>query len=538
MSMTNGIATNPLRILEEIAAFKAVIAGKKEQVNHATIVDQLIEQCKPLDFKALAFPKAKTIMEDMERLSASLTNPDGSVNKDSSLDKEREEYGDLQKQLDKMVVKEKHYLVVSIENILQLAKTNSWGLCKNHDSIYLFNGAFWLEIDKEAFQSFLGEAAERMGVERITARHFQFREKLFKQFLATAYLPSPENNQDAVQINLQNGTLEISQQGTKLRAFDSADFITYQLPFAYDTEAKAPLFETYLNKVLPDPDSQKILAEYLGYVFIKHGSKALKEEKALVLYGTGANGKSVFYETVSAMLGDNNVSTYSLQSLTNETGYYRAKLANKLVNYASEINGRLETATFKQLVSGEPVEARLPYGQPFTLRNYAKLIFNCNELPKDVEHSHAFFRRFLIVPFNVTIPPHEQDKALHTKIIKQELAGVLNWVLLGLGRLLEQGKFSECRAVEEAVAQYKTESNSVSMFLQENQYVESIASHKSIKELYVGYRHFCNNDGMTPFNKKNFIKQLRDSGLIVRRGAQNQLVADIEVSGELEKCFV
>ena len=94
-----------------------------------------------------------------------------------------------------------------------------------------------------------------------------------------------------------------------------------------------------------------------------------------------------------------------MQSLTNENGYFRAKLANKLVNYASEINGKLESAIFKQLVSGEPVEARLPYGEPFTLKQYAKLIFNCNELPKDVEHTNAYFRRFLIIPFDVTIPP-------------------------------------------------------------------------------------------------------------------------------------
>lgn len=95
-------------------------------------------------------------------------------------------------------------------------------------------------------------------------------------------------------INLQNGTFEISSQGTKLRPFDRSDFITYQLPFEFNPQAKAPLFEAYLNKVLPDKERQRALAEYLGYIFIKHGSNALKEEKALILYGTGANGKSVF----------------------------------------------------------------------------------------------------------------------------------------------------------------------------------------------------------------------------------------------------
>jgi putative DNA primase/helicase len=214
-------------------------------------------------------------------------------------------------------------------------------------------------------------------------------------------------------------------------------------------------------------------------------------------------------------------------------GYFRAKLANKLVNYASEINGNLEASIFKQLVSGEPVEARLPYGQPFILKHYAKLIFNCNDLPKDVEHTPAYFRRFLIIPFDVTIPPEEQDKNLHTKIIEKELSGVFNWVLQGLSRLLEQKKFSDCKAAQQAVEQYKIESNSVQMFLNDNQYQRSSANYMLIKNLYQEYRAFCIDDGMTPFKKTNFIKQLRALNLIVERVSHNQLAVFIEPLGQI-----
>src|SRR5690606_41567228 len=69
----------------------------------------------------------------------------------------------------------------------------------------------------------------------------------------------------------------------------------------------------YTTLFRSDPERQRVLAEYLGFVFIKHGSNALKEEKALILYGTGANGKSVFFEVVNALLGTDNVSSYSLQ---------------------------------------------------------------------------------------------------------------------------------------------------------------------------------------------------------------------------------
>lgn len=499
--------SNPAAIISHIEGLR----DKSMATPHAEILHNLIKQFEPLDFELLVYPQVEKLREQVKH-------------EEPGSDRARE----IQSQLDKLKLNLKHYLVLSIENALLFAEKNHWGLCKNHDFIYLYNGTFWAEIDKETFQKFLGEAAEQMGVAKFSARFYQFREQLFKQFLSTAYLPTPESNKDTVLINLQNGTFEISPQGTKLKPFDSSDFITYQLPFEYNPQAEAPLFEAYLNRVLPDPERQRVLAEYLGFVFIKHGSNALKEEKALILYGTGANGKSVFFEIVNALLGPDNVSSYSLQSLTNDNGYFRAKLSNKLINYASEINGNMEAAIFKQMVSGEPVEARLPYGQPFILRQYAKLIFNCNELPKDVEHSNAFYRRFLIIPFDVTIPEHEQDKNLHTKIIEKELSGVFNWVLQGLSRLLEQKRFSDCKAAQLAVEQYKIESNSVQMFLNEYEYKSSPSNYKLIKNLYLEYKAFCIEDGMTPFKKLNFIKQLRALGLVVDRVSHNQLAVFIE----------
>ena len=236
----------------------------------------------------------------------------------------------------------------------------------------------------------------------------------------------------------------------------------------------------------------------------------MKLEKTLLLYGQGANGKSVFYEVVRHLLGEQNTSEYSLQNLTDNAGYQRAMIANKLVNYASEINGKLQASIFKKLVSGEPVEARLPYGRPFIIKDYAKLVFNCNELPKDVEQSNAFFRRFLIIPFNVIIPENEQDKQLATKIINSELSGIFNWVLEGLNRLLLQKQFTFSETVKQSREQYEKESDSVKMFLDENDYQPSSSSYITIKEFYSEYREFCINDGYIPINKINFTKRLKN----------------------------
>ena len=410
------------------------------------------------------------------------------------------------------------YRLIVVEELLEITQSQGYDFCIDNNVVYFFNSEVWAKVERKQLETFLSQAAERTGLSKFTAREYEFKEKLCRQFVSSLQTPKRTDN---VLINLANGTYEITKERHCLRAFDRADFLTYQLPFESDVNASCPIFQAYLNKVLPDVSSQHVLAEYLGYIFT-----GMKLEKTLLLYGSGANGKSVFFEIVNAMLGRENVSNYSLQSLTNPTGYCRAKLNESIVNYASELTGNLDTTIFKQLASGEPVEARLPYGIPFILTNYARLIFNCNELPRNVEHNNAFFRRFLIVPFNVTIPQAEQDKELHLKIIANELPGVFNWVLAGLDRLLQQGKFTECAAAEQEIELYRVESNSVLMFLQECNYQVDDTHANTLAELYRRYRSYCETNGLNPFKKLNFRKQLQAEGYTVRNGTDNKVVVN------------
>ncbi len=503
---------NPVMIMEHINSLNSNTIFS----DHNDVLLKLLEQFQTLDFEILAFPQAIKLKDKIAQIESKLIDK---VQNNEDITDSRKQIDILDKEISRFKLNIKHLLILSIENVLLIAQKNHWNICKNHDFIFLYNGAFWAEIDKDVFQKFLGEASEKIGVSMFSARFYQFREQLFKQFIATAYLPSPPGRPDTVLINLQNGTFHISPNATKLLPFNSDDFLTYQLPFKYDPHAKAPVFQKYLNRVLPDIESQNVLAEFIGYVFIKHTSRTLKEEKALILYGSGANGKSVFFDVVTALMGKNNTSNYTLQNLTEEKGFYRARIANKLLNYCSDISTKLDVALFKQLVSGEAVDACLKYGQPFSMTDYAKFIFNCNELPKDIEHTNAYFRRFLIIPFNVTIPENEQDKTLSYTIIDSELAGVFIWILDGLNRILAQKRFSHCSVAERALNQYKAESNSVKLFLDENNYKTSSEEYNLIKSLYPDYKSFCFEDGMKPFSKRNFIKQLENLGFDFGRQA-------------------
>ena len=231
--------------------------------------------------------------------------------------------------------------------------------------------------------------------------------------------------------------------------------------------------------------------------------------------------KAFFFDIVCALLGEENVSNFGLESLLDDKGQTRAKIADKLLNYVSELKSNIRNGDdnnkLKTLFSGEPIEARLLYCDPFTIRDYAKFIFNCNELPKNTEQTNAYFRRFLIINFDQTIPENEQDKELSNKIVASELSGVFNWVLSGLERLLKQRNFSECTAVNEARRQYELDSDSVNQFICEHDYKASSTSYTLLKDLYNAYKGFCIEDGFRPVNKKNFTKRLEKMKFLLTR---------------------
>jgi putative DNA primase/helicase len=401
---------------------------------------------------------------------------------------------------------QKRVLVACIEELLRKVKEQNFGLTRKDDFVFAYNGAFWKELDRELIKNFLGHVAIRMSVNNFESKHYEFKDKLYRQFLAAAYFEPIHQDTDVVLLNALNGTIEITKDTHKVRAFNRDDFLTYQLPFEYAPAATCPMFQKYLDRVLPEKETQNIIAEFFGYVFTKN----LKMEKAMLLYGSGGNGKSVIFDVMNALLGKENLANFSLSNLLEE--HNRALIANKLLNYGSEINAAKTRDEFKNLVSGEPIQARLKYGQSFTMTNYAKLAFNCNELPKDFDHTNAYFRRLLIIPFRETIPESEQDKTFAVKIIKTELAGVFNWIVDGLKRLLKAEKFTESKIVKQTIETYRKESDSVAMFIDDKGYKPSSTNYIFLKTLYANYRTFCLEDGSSVLKRINFKRRLEALG--------------------------
>ena len=482
--------------------------------DHKDVLKNLLSELQPLNFVSIIKPEAAELMQELSAINEAYESGNKELHKKLNEPKGDETSRMLEIELMLKAIqkgiKQRHYVVCIISELRKVAANSRWNLCQCYDYVYVYNGAYWKQLSKDDLKYFLGEAAIKFGYPEIDAKHHLFKDELLKQFITQAHLATPDHDPNKILINLQNGTFEFIGSKWELKAFDPKDFLTYQLPFSYDPGAECNLFDTYIEKVLPDVDSRLILQEFSGFIFTK-----LNLEKCLILTGGGSNGKSVFFNILTALIGNENTLSYSMGLFNHE--YNRAKLTNVLLNYSSEKGTDLNVETFKALISGEPLQAREPYGKPFSINNKVKFIMNCNELPKETESTEAYFRRYIIIPFDVKISEAERDINLAEKIIKNELAGVFNWLLIGLERLVKNKKFTESEKVNHALAEFKRQADNVALFIDEFEYKPCTQRKKSLVELFAYYRNFCNENGYKSFGKNNFSNKLESKGFEATR---------------------
>ncbi|MGB0429192.1 MAG: hypothetical protein ACPGLV_01870 [Bacteroidia bacterium] len=143
----------------------------------------------------------------------------------SSLDEENEENENtsstnlltVNKEIPLIKPTEKHFITISIEKLISLANKKQWNLCRRNGDIYVYNGCYWLQLSKDRFEPFLGQAANKMGVPKVDASFYAFKEKLLKQFKSAAQMMNVDASEQGVLINLRNGTFEVTPNNQKLK---------------------------------------------------------------------------------------------------------------------------------------------------------------------------------------------------------------------------------------------------------------------------------------------------------------------------------
>lgn len=376
---------------------------------------------------------------------------------------------------------------------------------KSNQQVMIYTGTHWEPLESQQWMDFILRCAERCGVPESQLMDPVFMRALYE---AVAYNLAKYRKQripdGEVWLNMHNGTLVVRKDGSvMLRPHDKDDVFMYTLSYAYDAQAECPLWHRFLDRVLPEVDAQLLLEEFMGYCLMPHHLL----EKLLLLYGEGLNGKSVTLELIEALLGSRNVSYLSLSDLTNDD-VKRADIEGKMVNISHESGKDVNPNVLKQLTSGERVTVKRLYRDPRETNNYGKFITAFNILPR-AENSFGFFRRLLILPYEVTIPKEEIDRQLAAKL-KGELPGILNWVLAALPALMQRGEFSPCASSERALEHYRLQSDNVRLFLNEMCTVSEVAVKAS--DLYQVYRGYCFESSLKAIGKNKFYDRLEALG--------------------------
>ncbi len=279
------------------------------------------------------------------------------------------------------------------------------------------------------------------------------------------------------------------------------------------TSSDAPLFmETCKAWFVNDEDcADKIacLLEALGYCFVNDA----RLEKFIILLGQGANGKSLFLNLATKILGAENVASVPLSMLGNR--FYCAELYGKNANFISELDTFEKSPDGRQktLASGDNLTADFKYGKPFSFKNTATLVIGCNHLPKVDDFSPAFFRRAIVLGFNRIFAEHEQDKGLLSKL-EPEIPAIIGLSLEAIAKAYQRGHFTIPQSGVELVRKWQSEADQIKAFIFEECALIQSAK-EQVTELYRQYLHWAQDAGVRrTVTRGGFTKRLAAMGVV------------------------
>lgn len=389
---------------------------------------------------------------------------------------------------------------------------------KYNGGIVYFDGRSYIKAKSEVLENAVFDSMRNNGVSMGTlTRSFPQMIKVVMRGLA-----SREFKMNRRTLCFRNCILDAGTRATS--DFSPKHMVINRIDYDYDATAKCPKWEKFLSEVLPSESVRKTLQQYLGLLFADRS--LYKLEKLLVLLGSGANGKSVVYEVITRLIGKGNTTSFDIGALVSGGDKQKnlASINGKILNYCSDLGKKeLSGEVFKNLISGEPVQARQIYSESFIAYYIPILIANANELPVTQDHSDGYFRRFTIIPFDVKIPIEKRNLNLHMELV-EELSGILNWVLDGFDMVSANGyKVDEPESVRDIASEYKMNSNSILQFIKSESYypypvykehpVETI----SATGAYRRYKEYCYECSFGTFSLIKFSEKLKDEGFQKKR---------------------
>jgi putative DNA primase/helicase len=251
-------------------------------------------------------------------------------------------------------------------------------------------------------------------------------------------------------------------------------FVGFDLPFAYDPEARCPEWERFLESVWPgDDESKLLLREWFGYVI----SGKLDRHKMLFMIGAKRSGKGTISRTLRKLIGEVNVAAPTLSSLANNFGL-QSLIGRPLAVIGDARLGKADTQLIIErllmISGGDPIDVDRKNRPVWTGVLPSRIMMSSNETPWFKDASGAISSRMLLLDLPVSFLGRE-DLGLEDRLAA-ELPGIFNWALDGLRELEQHSQFVVPAASAEVTRELIETVSPITTFIEE----ELIVDHTSL----------------------------------------------------------
>ncbi len=261
-----------------------------------------------------------------------------------------------------------------------------------------------------------------------------------------------------------------------------------------------------------DAELQRYLARIAGYCL----TGVTTEHVMFFLYGTGANGKSVFLNTLAAVWGD--YATHAPIDAFMETRGERhptdlAKLRGARLVIATEVGQgrRWDEAKIKALTGGDTISARFMRQDFFDYKPQFKLMIAGNHKPALRNVDEAMRRRIHLIPFTVTIPPEKRDQMLPDRLWA-ERDGILGWAIQGCVEWQKIG-LKPPASVLAATDEYFESQDAIKRWIEE-ECIQSERATVTTEEAFGAWKTWAEKQGEYVGSMKKLVEEL------IKRGCQ------------------
>ena len=304
-----------------------------------------------------------------------------------------------------------------------------------------------------------------------------------------------------------------------MRKPDPLDYITKEVAVASaEPGTPAPLWSSFLATITAgDQELQDYLQRVAGYCL----TGLVNEHVLFFLYGTGANGKSVFINTLVGVWKDYAISIPSEMLMASNTDRHPTEIARlRAVRLAVaseiEIGRSWAESKIKQMTGGDKLQGRFMRQDFFEFTPQFKLMIAGNSKPSLRGVDEAIRRRLHLIPFTVTIPAGDRDSQLPDKL-KAEWPVILRWAIDG-SLIWQRDGLKPPKAVLAATAGYLAGEDSFALWHADCTAADPNAWESSA-DLWQSWKRWAEAAGEFVGTQKRFSQALEDHGFVPHREA-------------------